>query len=125
MNRLILAILILFSSLSATQSWASGSNTVFLPVKSRQYYVTDALLDLVVNPRLYAYLESVQNQVYVARVSASVYNTAAHYMYLGYDVQIDFEGYEPIVFRYYSSVDAFVGFTSYGNPVILSCPNVK
>ena len=121
MNRLILAILLLFSSLSTTQSWASGSNTVFLPVKSRQYYMLTASLENVGNSQLQSYLERVQTRVYVAQVTSSVFSTAAYYAVNGYDVSLDFEGLETITFRYYPSVDALIGFTSRDNPVILSC----
>ncbi len=121
MNRLILAILLLFSSISATQSWASGSNTVFLPVKSRQYYMSVASVENVGNSELQSYIERVQTRVYVARVSESVWSKAAYYAVHGYDVTLDFEGLESITFRYYPSVDALIGFSSYDNPVILSC----
>ena len=121
MNRLMLAILLLFSSLSATQSWASGSNTVFLPVKSRQYFVSLASGENVGNSQLQSYIERVQTRVYVAGVSESVWAKAAYYAVNGYDVTLDFEGLESITFRYYPSVDALIGFTSSDNPVILSC----
>lgn len=121
MNRLILAILLLFSSISATQSWASGSNTVFLPVKSRQYHMSVASVENVGNAQLQSYIERVQTRVYVARVSESVWTKSAYYAVNGYDVALDFEGLESITFRYYPSVDALIGFTSYDNPVILSC----
>lgn len=121
MNRLILAIFLLFSSISATQSWASGSNTVFFPVKSRQYYMSVASVENVGNAQLQSYIERVEARVYVARVSESVWTKAAYYGVNGYDVTLDFEGLESITFRYYPSVDALIGFTSYDNPVILSC----
>jgi hypothetical protein len=120
MNRLILAIFLLFSSLSATHSWASGSNTVFLPVKSRQYYMSLASVENVGNAQLQSYIERVQTRVYVARVSESVFAKAAYYAVNGFDVTLDFEGLESITFRYYPSVDALVGFSSTDNPVILS-----
>jgi hypothetical protein len=121
MNRLILVILLLFSSLSATQSWASGSNTVFLPVKSRQYYMVTAYPENIGNPQLQSYVERVETRVYVARVTESVWSTTAYYAVRGYDVRLDFEGLQTITFRYYAHLDALIGFTSYDNPVILSC----
>lgn len=123
MNRLILAILLLFSSLSSTQSWSSGSNTVFLPVKSQQYYMLTASVENVGNAQLQSYLERVQTRVYVALVSSSVFSTAAYYAVMGYDVSLDFEGLETITFRYYPSVDALIGFTTHDNPVILRYGN--
>ncbi len=122
MIRLILAIFLLFSSFSATQSWASGSNTVFLPVKSRQYYMVNASRELALSPQLQSYLERVETPVYVVRVSSSVYNTIAQFAAKDYEVNVDFEGFDSVSFRYYESVDAIVGFTSYDYPVILICP---
>ncbi|HYX35429.1 MAG TPA: hypothetical protein VE954_20220 [Oligoflexus sp.] len=121
MNRLILAIFLLFSSLSATQSWASGSNTVFLPVKSRQYYMMTASNENVGNAQLQSYIERVEERVYIAQLTESVFSTTAYYAMNGYDVRLDFEALESITFRYYASVDAIIGFTSYDNPVILNC----
>jgi hypothetical protein len=119
MNRLILSILLLFSSLSSTQSWSSGSNTVFLPVKSQQYYLLTASVENVGNAELQSYIERVQTRVYVALVSSPVFRTAAYCAGNGYDVRLDFEGLETITFRYYPRVDALIGFTSHNNPVIL------
>lgn len=121
MIRYILAILLVFSTFSATQSWASGSNTVFLPVKSRSYLMSDATSEVASNPQLRYYIERVQTRAYVARVGSALFNKAATYAVNGYDVQIDFEFYESIVFRYYPSVDAIIGFTSHDDLIILSC----
>jgi hypothetical protein len=122
MIRLILAIFLLFSSFSATQSWASGSNTVFLPVKSRQYHMVNASRELALNPLLQSYLERIETPVYVVSVSSSIYNTIAQFAAKDYEVNVDFEGFDSVSFRYYESVDAIVGFTSYDYPVIVICP---
>ena len=119
MNRVILAILLLFSPLTSTESWASGSNTVFFPLKSRQYLMSAASHENLDNPQLQSYLERVQTNVYIARVNNAVYESAAYYALRGYDVLIDFEGLETITFQYYPSVDALIGFNSKQFPVIL------
>jgi hypothetical protein len=120
MKHLILSFLLLFSTLSATSSWGSGSNTVFLPVRYNQYILSDAIRDLPVNPKLADLLESYQEPIYVTRVHPSYYRYVAYYTVAGYEVAIDFEGFETINFRYYSSVNAIIGFTSTDNVVVLA-----
>ncbi len=119
MKAVILALLLVVNGIYSSSSQASGSNTVFLPAKARQFYVTPAVRDIVTNPQLKDYLEQIQYQSYVIKVSPRLFQTAAYYAGCGYTVRIKFEGYESIDFDYYSELDAIMGFSSYGNPVLL------
>lgn len=120
MKHLILSFLLLFSTLGATSSWGSGSNTVFLPVRYNQYILSDAIRDLPANPKLADLLESYQEPIYVAQLHPTNYRYLSYYAIAGYEIAIKFEGFETIKFRYYASVNAIIGFTSNDNVVVLA-----
>ncbi|MCX6129314.1 MAG: hypothetical protein NTX25_09670 [Proteobacteria bacterium] len=124
MKKIIILILFLFLGLPPQDGQASGSNTVFLPIKIRQYIMTDACPELLNNPELFDYLQHIQSPVYIARIHAYLFDKALVNLHYGYDVQIAFEGFESILFSYYADVDTVVGFTANGSPVIL-LPSLK
>ena len=119
MKKLILMILLVFAAVSGNQGWASGSNTVFLTVRIHQYCMSDTAHEVVVNPKLYDYIESVQDRVFIARISRRLYNHTQFLFKKNYDVKLGFEGFEPVLFQYYYALDAAIGFTASGSPIIL------
>jgi hypothetical protein len=119
MNKFILAFILLFTTFASREGHSSGSNTVFLPVRYNQYIISDAIRDIPQNSKLQDYLESIEDDVYVARIHPSFYRYVAQYALSGYEVALEFEGYETVTFRYYSTVNAVLGFTSQGDLVIL------
>ncbi len=121
MQKLILTVLLLFSGLTATQGWSNGSKTVFLPVRLGQYMLSDNL-ELAANPKLYDFVETVADNIFVALVQANSYKYVRYLALVGYEVDIEFEYYETVTFRYYSALDAIIGQDSKGDLIVLS-PN--
>lgn len=120
MQKFILTCLLLFSSLSATQAWSNGSNTVFLPVRHTQYALTNNIRELASNPKLYEYVESFESKIYVALVQPNYYKFVRLLTLASYKVEIEFEDYETVTFRYYPELDAIIGRDSSGNLIVLS-----
>ncbi len=125
MSKFFLVFILLFTALAPTSGRSSGSNTVFLPVRYNQYVISDAIRDIPQNSKLQDYLESIDDKVFVARINPSYYRYVAQYTVNGYEVALEFEGYETITFRYYSTVNAVLGFTAEGDLVILCAYDAK
>lgn len=120
MQKIILTCLLLFSSLGATKGWSNGSKTVFLPVRHTQYTITDNIRELASNPKLYEYVESVENKIYVAVVQPSYYKFVRLLTLSGYQVDVEFEDYQTVTFSHYDALDAIIGTDSVGNIIVLS-----
>ena len=122
MKRLLLTLILLIAGLSPSyQADASGSNTVFLPVRLTDYKFTNAYSDDFFNTStLYDYLETSQNnRVLVARVSSYVYRTAYYYTYWGYEMDLGFSGYETVTFKLYPNLGAILGVNANEDIIVL------
>ena len=122
MKRLLLILIFLLTSFAPSyKAEASGSNTVFLPVRLTDYKFTKAVSDNYFNTsELFNYLESSQNNtVMVARVNAYVYRMTYYYTYWGYDMDLGFQQYEIVNFKYYPRFGAILGLTSQSELVVL------
>lgn len=126
MKRFLLSLLLLFAAFSVhDRVEASGSNTVFLSVHANDYSFVKAVADEYFNnSTLYNYLETSQNaKVLVARVNPYVYRTTYYYTYWGYEMDLDFQQYETVSFKYYPSLGAILGMTS-ANELVVLLPKV-
>ncbi len=120
MKRLFLILLLLTAVLQGKPADASGSNTVFLPVKYSDYSFITATQDKAFNnSTLYNFLESSTNTLWVSRVSSYIYRSTYYYTYWGYDVNLEFADREAVTFRYYSNLDAILGLTRNDEIVVL------
>lgn len=122
MKRLVLILILLLTTFAPSyKAEASGSNTVFLPVRLTDYKFTMAISDNYFNTsKLFDYLESSQNNtVMVARVNSYVYRTTYYYTYWGYDMDLGFQEYETVNFKYYPRFGAIMGLTSQSELVVL------
>ena len=121
MKRLLLTFLLLCSFVPSNHASASGSNTVFLPVRFGDYIVTSAIHDTSFNSsKLFNSFESAQrNTMLVSRVSAYIYRTTYYYTYFGFNVDLGFDQYETVAFTYYPSLKAILGVTKNDELVIL------
>jgi hypothetical protein len=124
MKRLFLVLLILSALFQSKTANASGSNTVFIPVKFNDYIFIPAIQDVAFNnTTLYNYLETAEaSKILVARVSSFLYRSTYYYTYWGYDVDLAFADYETVTFRYYSSLGAILGKTGKNEIVVLLPP---
>lgn len=122
MKRLLLTLLLWIAIFAPNfRAEASGSNTVFLPIRLTDYRFTTALSDSYFNnSKLFNYLESSQsNVILVARVNTYIYRTAYFYTYWGYDMDLGFQEYETVKFQYYPRFRAIMGLTSASELVVL------
>ncbi len=122
MKRFLLTLILLLAFVTPSfQADASGSNTVFLPVRLKDYKFTTAVTDTFFNnSKLYNYLENSQTRnVVVARVNSYIYRTTYYYTYWGYDMNLDFQSFETVTFRYYPRFGAVIGVTSNEDLVVL------
>ncbi|MES2744609.1 MAG: hypothetical protein V4655_04240 [Bdellovibrionota bacterium] len=122
MKRFLLALMLLFATFTPSLSAeASGSNTVFMPVRATEFKLKPAYRDEAFNTsELFNYLESSQsNSIMVARVTPAVYRTAYYYTRWDYDVELAFTDYETIVFTYYPRLGAILGVSTDNDIVVL------
>jgi hypothetical protein len=122
MKRFLLTLMILFATLAPSlPSEASGSNTVFMPVRATDYKFRPAYSDEFFNTsKLFNYLESSQSQrILVVRVSPNIYRTAYTYTSWGYKMELGFADYETISFSLYPSLNAILGLNSDDEIVVL------
>ncbi|RYZ54234.1 MAG: hypothetical protein EOP07_16340 [Proteobacteria bacterium] len=126
MKRLFLTLLLLSALFQGKTADASGSNTVFFPVRFNDYIFMPAIQDVAFNnTTLYNYLESAEaSKILVSRVSTYLYRSTYYYTYWGYDVELGFADYETVTFRYYASLGAILGKTSKNEIVVLLPPVV-
>lgn len=120
MKKFFLAFLLLVSGLTATHSQGSGSDSVLLQVGSKQYVLTNAIREIEESPVLFDFLETFMGDIYLARVTPSVFGWVSYRTTVGIDVVIEFENYESVTFRYYPFVDTIMGFNSKGELLILA-----
>jgi len=123
MKKLFLTLILLLAGVGqSNQADASGSNTVFLPVRYSDYNFTPALQDEDFNSSmLFNLLESTNESIWVSRVTPFLYRQTYYYTALGYTVGLEFANFETINFRYYSNLNAILGLSS-GNEIVVLLP---
>ncbi len=122
MKNLLLAIFIFCGSM-AVQSQpvkASGATVVFLQVKFNDYLLTSAIRDKYFNSsKLYNYLETSANNLYVARINPLIFGSVTYYSARGFGVTIDFDQYQKVEFNYIASLKAMIGVTEDYDIIVL------
>lgn len=113
MRSLILTFFLLFASLAG----ASGSNTVFQ--KINRYWVTTNLSQMSHNAEVSPYLQSLERQVYIIKMSRSLWLKNVELLRSGKQLIIQFGSNRPITFYYEPTLKIVYGQTRYGDLVIL------
>ncbi|RYZ60880.1 MAG: hypothetical protein EOP09_20620 [Proteobacteria bacterium] len=122
MKRALLVLILMLACFSRSENAdASGSNTVFLPVRLTDFKISLAKSDTYFNTsKLFDYLEYSQSRnVLVARVNAYLYRTTYYYTYWGYEMDLGFQSYETVTFKYYPKLGAIIGLTATEDLVVL------
>ncbi|MBC7660917.1 MAG: hypothetical protein H7249_14570 [Chitinophagaceae bacterium] len=122
MKKLILALLVLCGvmTVNTEKAHANGAVVVFLQVRSEEYFLTSAIRDKMFNnSSLFEVLESSANTLMVARIDLSIYRWVAYCAANNYDVALGFGQYGKIIFHYYPTLKAFIGFDSNNDTVVL------
>lgn len=127
MKRALLVLFLVLASFTRSENAdASGSNTVFMPVRLSEFKISLAKSDSFFNTsKLFDYLEYSQSRnVLVARVNSYLYRTTYYYTYWGFEMDLGFQSYETVTFRYYPKLGAIIGVTSTEDLVVL-LPEIK
>jgi len=111
------ALLLTFCLLIASTAIGSGSNTVFQKVN--QYWVTSNLSDFYDSSYVGRYLESLNTQIFLIKVSPEAWLQTANLLVQGNRVFIQFGNNSPIEFYYEPQLDLLFGLTRQGDLLIL------